>query len=239
MLCDGRSHRFSIRVSGIRDCEEDSATLSGIVGSYWWITGKVFVWHDDANHITTGISPRIAVDKAEFRTSSAIVKNTLGKNETLTYDVRAHRELRLLSIINLAQGEELALWNQQLGYSNFGSLKDGANVQENTQHTYGYDASSQGYANRYSYSIYAFSASSYVQDNITIVATVNDRKSVEMFGQGAFPTGPGPLSKSEAKHPNSPYREATRLSTRLDAAGTYLGNDTDSTSFSFGSTSKE
>lgn len=41
LLCDGNSHNFTIRVSGLTDNGNGTATLSETTGGYWLVTGKV------------------------------------------------------------------------------------------------------------------------------------------------------------------------------------------------------
>lgn len=50
ILCDGKSHRFALKVVGY-----DSAVLGNIagIGENWWVTGSVFVWLDSKGHQTT------------------------------------------------------------------------------------------------------------------------------------------------------------------------------------------
>jgi len=45
LLCDGQSHNFSIRVSGLSDDGNGTASLSETTNSYWLITGKVRFRH--------------------------------------------------------------------------------------------------------------------------------------------------------------------------------------------------
>lgn len=50
LLCDGNAHNFTIRVSGLNDSGNGTATLSETTDSYWLVTGKVCtkfltMWH--------------------------------------------------------------------------------------------------------------------------------------------------------------------------------------------------
>ena len=58
ILCDGKSHKFQLRVVGY-----DSETGLGTVGSNWWVTGSVFVWADEKGHQTIGtVSPGLSFE---------------------------------------------------------------------------------------------------------------------------------------------------------------------------------
>lgn len=41
LLCDGKEHNFTVRVSGLNDDGKGNVALSEITGSYWLVTGKV------------------------------------------------------------------------------------------------------------------------------------------------------------------------------------------------------
>lgn len=163
-----------------------TAVLSELTGSYWWITGKIFMWYDAENHTTTGDGPHVVTTASIFHVSSSITKTANRKNETPRYNVDARRRLELYSTLNLSQGKELATWSQRLTFSNSGSFRDRAYVQENNQHTRGYDASSGGYAKLYHYPLYAYSVEGSIKDNITIIATANCGKNVKTIGRPVF-----------------------------------------------------
>lgn len=41
LLCDGSSHNFTIKISGLNEGTNGTATLSEMTESYWLVTGKV------------------------------------------------------------------------------------------------------------------------------------------------------------------------------------------------------
>ena len=93
LLCDGNAHNFTIRVSGLNDNGNGTASLSETADSYWLVTGKVFVWLDATGHVTTGQGPYRVTPMPTFQVSSTIGKDANGTNETLQYSVAAQRSL--------------------------------------------------------------------------------------------------------------------------------------------------
>ncbi|KAK5163748.1 uncharacterized protein LTR77_010421 [Saxophila tyrrhenica] len=238
LLCDGKAHNFTIRVSGLNDDGHGKASLSETTDSYWLVTGKVFVWLDKEGHITTGSGPTRHTPAPVFDVSSSIRRGANGTNGTLLYHVNAHRSLSFHSEIALSHGREAAFWQQDLSFSNFGNFSDGANVDINNQNTHGVDISSSGYMKTYDYPLYAFSVFAIYADNISITANVNRGKEVKTLGQPVFPTGLESLSPTEYKTPH-PRFEGAWLSTTQNGSATYLANETSSKSFSFGTTAQD
>ena len=153
LLCDGASHTFEIRVAGLDDDGAGHATLSEMVGSYWVVTGTIFLFLGSDGSVTTGTSPSIDTPLPEIRISSSTTTNSTGDNETLTYNTAVTREISITSTIKTSSGSQKASWNQSLFYSNFNSLTDQGFVQLTIQNTTGSDLSSSGYANTYEYPI--------------------------------------------------------------------------------------
>lgn len=236
LLCDGKAHDFEIQVSGLNNTSNGTATLSQTTDSYWWLTGKVFIWLDADGHITTGDGPHVATPTPELDVSSSVIAKTNGTNETLLYQVSAHRTLSFQSTINLSSRIENVWWKQDLSFTNIGNYSDRANIEVNTQMTQGYDASSSGYSKQYSYPLYAYSAVTTLGDNYTIFAIVNRGKDVRTLGQPVFPTGLESFSAAKAIHPHYARFEGAWLSTTQNGTATYLANETAKTSFSFGMT---
>ncbi|OQO02997.1 hypothetical protein B0A48_11281 [Cryoendolithus antarcticus] len=239
LLCDGNAHNFTIRVSGLNDSGNGTATLSETTDSYWLITGKVFVWLDKPGHITTGTLPSKVQPAPSFQVSSSVGTVGNGTNSTLTYSVQAQRSLLFQSTINASRGRKIASWRQSLTFSNTGVYTDGANTQVNTQQTTGYDVSSSGYAKHFSYPLYAFSSYTTQADNFTIQATIDRGKDVQTLGQGVFPSGLESFSASNAVHSIIPTFQGASLSTTQNGNATYIANTTSSTSSSFGITEQD
>lgn len=193
------------------------------------------MWINVDDHKTTGHGPYITTSASNFRVSSSIEKFANGTNETLRYNVDASRNLGLYSIIDLAHGRrEVATWTQSLSFENTGVYGDHGYAQENSQYTSGYDASSSGYARWYSYPLYANSIERSIRDNYTIVATIEAGKKERTLGRQVFPTGLESFSTIEAISNDFRQLEASEFATTQVGTATYLANDTESTSFSFG-----
>jgi hypothetical protein len=238
LLCDGKAHNFTIRVSGLYD-NGGSASLSEVTGSYWLVTGKIFVWLDKEGHITTGEGPARNTPTPIFGISSSIGRGGNDTNGTLLYHVTAQRSLSLHSTIHLSHGKETAFWRQDLSYSNYGNFSDGANVEINTQNTHGADVSSSGYTKSYSYPLYAYSVFATQGDNYSISAVVIHGKDVKTLGQPVFPTGLESFTPAEHAKFRLPRFEGARLYTTQNGTATYLANGTSQASFSYGTTEQD
>ena len=155
LLCDGASHTFEIRVAGLNDDGAGHATLSEVVGSYWVVTGTVFLFLGKEG-VTKGTLPSIDTALPEIQISSSITTDPANKtlNETLVYTTAVTRNISISSTIETSSGTRTASWNQILFYSNFNSLTDQGFEQVTSQNTTGSDHSASGYANTYSYPIY-------------------------------------------------------------------------------------
>lgn len=240
LLCDGRGHRFEIRIAGLSDDGDGRVALTTTVGSYWLVTGKAFIWLDEEGHRTTGTAPRVQDPSPELSISSTVLKKANGTNETLLYEVRAERDLSIFNLFHTSHGVRLASWHQRLSYSNTGNFSNGGNLEINTQNTRGYDVSSSGYAKQFTYPLYAYS--DYYENrgnNITIVGTVNRGKDVKILGQPVFPTGLEPNAGISVAESGDPTYQGIWLSTTQSGDATYLSNQTEQTSYSFGTTEQE
>ena len=240
LLCDGNAHNFTVRIAGLTDNGNGSSVLSETVGSYWLVTGKVFVWLDEqTSHTTTGKGPYKVTPTPQFQVASSVGKTSNGTNDTLTYQISAQRSLSFASTINTSSGSKRVSWQQDLSFSNRGQYTDQGNVQVNDQQTSGYDKSSSGYARHFEYPLHVFSAFAEIADNISIVAEVNRGKNIRTAGQPVFPTGLESFAAAEEIHPSYSRFRGASLSTAQNGNATYLANTTSSTSFSFGTTEQD
>ena len=189
-LCDGENHTFEIRVAGLNDDGAGHATLSEVVGSYWVVTGTIFLFSATNESVTTGTSPSIDTPLPEIQISSSITTNSTGANETLTYNTAVTRDIAITSTIKTASGSKKASWTQSLSYSNFNSLTDQGFVQLTIQNTTGSDLSSSGYANTYSYPLDVNSSFSVDQQGeLGINGTLSRGLDFNVFGPSVFPSG--------------------------------------------------
>lgn len=129
VLCDGAPHSFTLRVVGLDDNGNDSATLSTGVGGYWQLTGKVFVWtEDDASFITTGSAPTLDAIEPVITLSQSLTQNATGANETLKYDVSVTRSIRISGSIITASGPVNTTWAQDVTTTATGFIGDFGNT---------------------------------------------------------------------------------------------------------------
>lgn len=239
VLCDGQPHSFSIRVSGLNDTNKNTATLSDVTGDYWLITGKIFLWLGVEGEVTTGTSPASRQSDPDISVSSNIEKSLNGTNDTLLYDVQVRRHFSSYSTIQTSSGTERVSWTQSLAYWNAGNVTDNGNIQTNSLRTQGFDLSSSGYMKRYDYPLCANQVFSSMRDNITIVASVERSKSLITIGEAVFPTGLEAFVARKGLHETLPSFAGAWLRTTQNGSATYLANNTESTSFSFGHTEQE
>lgn len=129
VLCDGRPHNFTLRVVGLDDDGNNSARLSTGVGSYWQLSGKVFVWaEDDTSFITTGSAPVIAAVDPVIALSQTLSQNATGANETLKYDISVSRSIRISNTIVTPNGPINATWAQDVTTTTNGFISDFGNT---------------------------------------------------------------------------------------------------------------
>jgi len=233
LLCDGNAHTFEIRVSGLNDNGNGTASLSETTDDYWIVSGKIFLWLDTPGHITTGQGPHLISPPPSLQVTSSLLKGQNGTNSTLLYQVQAQRTLSIQSNLTLSSGPQTAFWTQNRTFSNTGNLSSSGNIALNTQVTTGHDLSSSGYSRSLTYDLYAYSDYETLGSNISIAATVNRVKTVETKGQAVFPTG------LEAFVKVAPAFQGSLLSTTQNGSATYLANTTSSKSFSFGTTEQD
>lgn len=123
LLCDGASHTFEIRVAGLNDDGAGHATLSEVVGSYWVVTGTIFLFLGPDGSVTTGTSPSIDTPLPEIEISSSITTNSTGANDTLEYTTAVSRDIVITSTVKSSSGTRKASWTQSLSYTNFNSVR--------------------------------------------------------------------------------------------------------------------
>jgi hypothetical protein len=140
LLLDDAPHEFEIRVIGLDDDGQGHAVLSATVGSYWVVTGKIFLFADETNSLKRkripGGPPNIdfQVPPASLSISSYYSQNSTGANETLFYVVNAERSLSITSV-----GSS---WRQSLFFSSTNFLTSQGLNQSTKQTTLGGQSSS-------------------------------------------------------------------------------------------------
>ena len=191
LLCDGNAHAFDIKIAGIDDDGKGNGQLSESVGSYWVVTGKVFIWLDPEGSITTGTQATISAPHPSIQLSSSVGKTTNGTNETLTVDVQVQRQLSIQSTVKTANSTINPSWQQNLTYSNHDVLTNYGATQYTTQETQGTVLAPQRpYARRTDYPITI--NSTFNQDTTTgalsITGVLSRGENILIAGSPVFPT---------------------------------------------------
>lgn len=253
LLCDGASHTFEIRVAGLDDDGMGHATVSETVGSYWVVTGTIFLFLGDKGSVTTGSQPSIDTPPPEILISSDITTNSTGGNQTLTYSTAVSRDISIRSIVKTSSGSSTASWTQSLSYKNFNALTDQGFVQLTEQNTTGSDLSSSGYANTYNYPLTVNSSFSVdAAGELSLNATLSRGLDYDVYGPSVFPSGsqtfnltspsfftPDGLSTNQdVQLPASlPSFSGALLSTTQTASAEYFSGV--NSSYSFGTTEQD
>jgi len=190
LLCDGASHTFEIRVGGLNDDGNGHATISESVGSFWVVTGTIFLFLGRNGSVTTGSQPSIDAPPPVIFISSHIDTNSSGANQDLTYTTAVNRRISISSTIKSSNSSRLASWSQTLAYKSFNKLSDQGYVQLTEQNTSGSDLSASGYANTYSYPLTVNSSFSVDSaGEVSIDATLSRGLNYDVFGPSVFPSG--------------------------------------------------
>ena len=68
LLCDGKPHVFAIKVVGwgITRNQYGSIYVPSDTNAYWVVTGKIFLYLDEAGSITTGTEPVTRIERGDF-----------------------------------------------------------------------------------------------------------------------------------------------------------------------------
>ncbi|KIX96690.1 uncharacterized protein Z520_07409 [Fonsecaea multimorphosa CBS 102226] len=234
LLCDGESHSFELRIVGIDDDGNGGGLLSEAVGSYWVLTGKMFVWLDSGGGITTGGHHMADVSVCSISMSSTVSTTSNGTNCSLSYTVNVDRQLYISSEVRTSHGTKVAAWQQYLAYSNEGDISSFGDVQVIAQNTSGRAISSEGYSRTFDYPL--FVNSTVVQDKsagtLSISAALRRAQVIEIGGRSVFPTG---LESFDLPHPE----DAGRLGSRQRFHGSRLTTSQNGSAvyFSHGNTS--
>ncbi|KDN65454.1 hypothetical protein CSUB01_05500 [Colletotrichum sublineola] len=193
LLCDGNNHTIGIRVVGLVDDGEASASLSDTTESSWYLVGKVFLWLDDEGSVTTGVVGSAANPDPAIDFSQTLKQNATGFNSTLDYTVAVKREFSITSQVNTQKGSGTATWSQNLSYSNVGGLYASGYGAINTFSTTGREASSSpgwDYETTFSYPLYCNTTTGYLPEgNLTLWAQLDQGLRLHVQGNTVYPTG--------------------------------------------------
>ncbi|CAD6445249.1 5f4f0082-3b25-49af-ad88-3d54b27c0d46 [Sclerotinia trifoliorum] len=236
ILCDGSEHTFEIRVAGVIDDGEGSGTLIDTVGSYWLVTGKIFIWLDSDDSVTTGTTPKISLPAPIITTSHVLTQNASGANETLTYTTNVQRSLSISSTIITENGTTTSTWTQELSALNYGQYTAFGAIQINNATTYGIDTSTLGsstkYKSEYTYPVWVNTTYLVLSStNYTLEATITRGLDLVISGDSVFPSGLQPFAYIPSSASLIAGFSGTHLSTTQDGSATYLGTSAGSSSF--------
>lgn len=142
MVNDGQEHSFEIRVTGVDIAKDGTAVLANSVGSYWVVTGTIFLYLDneyaslaDTNTPTNHTFPLVTAPPPKFTVSRNLVQNQSGTNESLSYSIIAER--------TYSADSPQFQWSQKLSYSNYGLLNQQGYSQVNRQRTSGHSITTE------------------------------------------------------------------------------------------------
>jgi hypothetical protein len=174
---------------GLADDGLGNAVLSSI-GSYWVVTGKIFLWLDGANSTTSGPAPTIAAADPQFFVTSAADGSDNATNTTLNYQVLGQRQLAISNTITTSGGEKQVSWTQTLSYSNVGNFVSDGNNQTNTMMISGTDVSSSGYSRKFAYPLDVFNAINLnaTTGAMSIDGNMDRSKNEQIVGNSVFPS---------------------------------------------------
>lgn len=191
ILCDGQPHTLEIRVVGIEDSGEGAPHLSAMVGDYWIVSGKVFVWLDEPDSITTGSHPKLDASPPMITLTSFVGEGTDGSNQTLYSTVEVSRKMSITSFLcakGSAERRELR-WVQTLDHTSASLLHNAGAMQETSYLTkYTNSAPYRAYSHIGEYPLNL--KSTFTQDEqggFDITATLDRQQDISMEGSPVFP----------------------------------------------------
>ena len=140
-LSDGKPHQFQLKILGLDALVGPGGLVSGAdadgrqelseqIGSYWVLTGKVFLFFDDVHPLEDKAPPKLLRSNFRCTTRSRVEKNADGTNETLSYSINVSRSFTVVS--------STGYWSQALRFSNRGTSTAQGLTQLNVQHTIGH-----------------------------------------------------------------------------------------------------
>ncbi|KAF8852055.1 hypothetical protein BDZ45DRAFT_750058 [Acephala macrosclerotiorum] len=241
-LCDGNPHTFSINVVGLDDNGSTSATLSKSVGSFWLVTGKIFIWQDAEGSITTGTAPQVSASPPTIAVSQVLGKDSTGANDTLQYTVSVSRKLSITSTLTTQNQSLTSSWSQTLSHTDNGAFLADGNIQTNFITTTGRDVSTMGaatpYTCEYSFPMFANSTGVQLANGVIIFnAAINRTKIMDINGQGVAPTGLQPFAAiPQSADLVMTLAGTTRVDSQNGTAFLLLDSVNGNNSFSFGNT---
>ncbi|KAJ5670259.1 uncharacterized protein N7477_005622 [Penicillium maclennaniae] len=205
LLQDGEEHSFEIRVTGLTVSADGTVTLADTVGSYWIVTGNIFLYterkNDSKESLTRGSSvPHIKAPAPKFTATRNLVQGE-SENSTLSYSIVAER---LFS----ASSDKFS-WTQKLSFSNYGYLNQQGYSQVNKQLTSGVSTltevgdKSASYETTFRYPLLLNTTYGITADSLTIDSWMKRGLDIEASGGPGisaytFASGPSELHTTQS-----------------------------------------
>ncbi|KAJ5364426.1 uncharacterized protein N7496_010139 [Penicillium cataractarum] len=209
LMQDGKEHSFEIRVTGLNVTGE-TASFADTVGSYWVVTGNIFLYTGEKASSKKNTVPRIEAPAPKFTVTRHLAQNSTGGNDTLSYSVTAERTFT-------ATSSEYS-WSQKLSFSNYGYLNQEGYSQVNKQLTSGKNTISQlgskssSNETTFSYPLLVNATYGITTNSLTIDAWMERGLEIESSGGPGlstytFVSGPSQLSTTQSG--NATYESVT------------------------------
>lgn len=240
-LSDGAEHTFSINVVGLDDDGSTGAAITSPVGSSWYVTGKIFVWLDDEDSVTTGDVPTIQASAPTITVSQSATQNSTGANETLTYDTAVQRTFSVSAKVVSQKSSEVVSWSQTLSYSNKGYVSAFGYDQINDFLISGSDVLSGPvtYKTNYKYPLWCNSSYSQTeQGNLTIHARLIQGLDLQVQGAAVFPTGLEAFAAGVRRTAGRKFKGGSLLSTSRDGTAAFFQTGDGKNSSGYGTTNQ-
>lgn len=198
LLCDGKeSHDFEIRVVGVDDDSNGNARLSKTVGNSWLVSGKIFVWLDAPNSVTTGTRKEYSVPEAKISLESTSKGERITREaEDISYSLSARRQLRIRSSIKTSRGERDVFWTQSLDTRISVGIGGDGESRTSRHDTKGKDESSSGYKSQYQFplSIEVAIEPDNKGNGAEVQGVISRKLNVQTWGPSVSPTGLEPFA---------------------------------------------
>lgn len=187
LLQDGKHHSFEIRVTGLTILPNGSAVLADTVGSYWVVSGNIFLYEDENTgsvdeHPGEDYAVKVDSPPPRFKFTRQLNKNTTGGNDTLDYSITAER-------VFSASSPKYS-WSQNLSFSNHGIFNQQGYSQVNKQLTSGKSTISKlgenGHSNETSFRYPLLVNSTYGESKDLITIDAWMKRGLEIDSSGNF-----------------------------------------------------
>ena len=237
-LSDGKQHTFTMRVAGIVDDGKSSGLVTQTVGASWYVSGKIFLWLDSPDSITTGTVPWGDFLQPYIALSRSVTQDATGTNKTLDFALSVHRLIAGNAIVTTEKYNETVYYGQSISYEMNATTSNYGFTQFNDLTYKGRQSSNAGdafhYESWFSNPLWCNTTFAQTTDgNLTIQGRLRQGQDLSIFGKAVFPGG---LEAFAHKRPSLGY---FKLSTTRDSTASYLSTGNGANSSGFGSTSQQ